>query len=392
MALPTNFSRPQIPYIPQQSLPNNSRFGLIDNRPPTADMFDSELNALTDDINILADAINNVQAGAIIGVNNPLNANKFLTTDGRGNTSFTLVTNVNITNGAVTSNSIANGAVNQLHLSSASVISSKIADGAVTASKIQNASITQTQMANLSIGTPQIINNAITNSCIAPLAVTADKISSEGIAAGLPLVSQNGSATTFSQVSSAGIANGAVTTQKLVTNVITTPCIAPLAVTPVKINSSGAAVGLPLISQNGSETTFAQVPTAGIADGAVTINKLDPALSKGRIIAAGTFPLVSTENISLDNCFGVTQITAKQAVSWPVCYLLFIIIPEGKKVIFTGSVIYARNYNAYTQPGATVSFGQVGNTVSNSGVVLYVGNSGMDSGNAFVQFQAVMIN
>ena len=91
MPLPTNNSRPSLPYTPDQSLPNNQRFDLLGKRPPTAQMLDAEFNALTDDINMLAAGINDVQAGNIPGSDDPLNANKVLKTDGQVTLSFTLI-------------------------------------------------------------------------------------------------------------------------------------------------------------------------------------------------------------------------------------------------------------------------------------------------------------
>ena len=67
MPLPTNKSRPSLPYEPEQSLPNNQRFDLLGKKPPTAQMLDAEFNAVTDDINLLAHAINEVEAGNIPG-------------------------------------------------------------------------------------------------------------------------------------------------------------------------------------------------------------------------------------------------------------------------------------------------------------------------------------
>ena len=91
MPVPINNSRPSLPYAPTQSLPNNTRFGILTTtqRPPTAEMLDAEFNALTDDVNMLAAAINDVQAGSIPGANDPLNANKVLKTDGANNLSWT---------------------------------------------------------------------------------------------------------------------------------------------------------------------------------------------------------------------------------------------------------------------------------------------------------------
>ena len=65
MPLPTNYSRPTLPYAPLQSLPNDRRFVNLTTlqQPPTAEMFDAELNAILDNINTLAAAINVTVAG-----------------------------------------------------------------------------------------------------------------------------------------------------------------------------------------------------------------------------------------------------------------------------------------------------------------------------------------
>jgi hypothetical protein len=54
MPVPTNNSRPSLPYAPTQSLPNNARFDILTTtqRPPSAEMLDAEFNALTDDVNM----------------------------------------------------------------------------------------------------------------------------------------------------------------------------------------------------------------------------------------------------------------------------------------------------------------------------------------------------
>ena len=250
--------RPSLPYCSKDSLPNNNRFGLLDKRPPTAEMFDAEFNALTDDVNMLEKAINDVQVGKIIGADNILNKNKLITTDGHGNLSWTLVT------------------------------SNKLEDSAVTTIKLKDTVIT----------TPKIENAAITGEKIGLLAVTPQKISSDNATVGLPLVSQANSETKFAQVPAAGIENAAITGEK----------IGLLAVTPQKISSNNAVAGLPLVSQGGSsETTFAQVPAEGIKDAAITMNKLVPNVARGIVVAAGRFKMM-VNNVDCSNCFGIKSI------------------------------------------------------------------------------------
>lgn len=153
MPLPTNYSRPSLPYQPLQSLPNDQRFVILTTlqQPPTAEMFDAELNAVMDKINILAGAINGVVAGNIPGSDNPDNAGKFLVTDGAGNLSFIFVGSDNISAGAISTlllqdqavirAKIGNGAVGTLQLAEGAVTPDILADGAMTGNKIPPGSL-----------------------------------------------------------------------------------------------------------------------------------------------------------------------------------------------------------------------------------------------------------
>jgi microcystin-dependent protein len=198
MPLPTNTSRPSLPYVPLQSLPNNTRYGILTTtqRPPTAEMLDAEFNALTDDVNMLAASINAVQAGSIPGANDPLNANKVLKTDGSNNLSWTYVTNAEIEanavveqklaaqsvttskigDAAVTIQKIAQNAVGTNQLIDACVITGKIADANVTTAKLAHQAVTQTQIANSAVGTNQLIDSNVTTTKIADAAITVAKL------------------------------------------------------------------------------------------------------------------------------------------------------------------------------------------------------------------------
>jgi hypothetical protein len=114
-------------------------------------MFDAELNAVMDKINILAGAINGVVAGNIPGSDNPDNAGKFLVTDGAGNLSFIFVGSDNISARAISTlllqdqavirEKIGNGAVGTLQLGEGAVTTDILADGAVTGNKIPPGSL-----------------------------------------------------------------------------------------------------------------------------------------------------------------------------------------------------------------------------------------------------------
>ena len=213
MPVPTNNSRPSLPYVPVQSLPNNTRLQLLTTtqRPPTAEMLDAEFNALTDDVNMLADAINVVVAGTIPGSSDILNANKLVKTDGAGNLSFTYVTNAEIAPGAVveagiaaqavttskigngavttekmapnaiTSGKIAAGGVIAGNLANDSVIAGNIAAGGVITASIANLAVTRDKLVDWAVGTNQIGDVCVTAPKMAPLAVTADKIADNAV-------------------------------------------------------------------------------------------------------------------------------------------------------------------------------------------------------------------
>ena len=138
MPLPTNYSRPSLPYAPLQSLPNDRRFVNLTTlqQPPTAEMFDAELNAILDKINILAGAVNEVVAGNIPGSDNPDNAGKFLVTDGAGNLSFILAGSDNIALNAISTALLQNQAVTQAKIGDGAVGLDQLAVGAVNVSKM----------------------------------------------------------------------------------------------------------------------------------------------------------------------------------------------------------------------------------------------------------------
>lgn len=151
MALPTNNSRPAIPYVPTQILPNYNRYESLGNFPPTAQQFDGDLNAIMDFINTLADAINNTAAGIFPGADEPLNANKLPTTDGAGNVSWTLINAINLSPNSVQTQHITNAAVTSDKIQLQAIGTNQIADGSVLSAKIGAGTIQGTNIANYAI-------------------------------------------------------------------------------------------------------------------------------------------------------------------------------------------------------------------------------------------------
>jgi hypothetical protein len=269
MPLPTNNSRPSInaPYVPSLLLPNAQGFELLGTKRVFGFMLDGQLNWITDILNIQADAINKIQAGVIIGADNPINANKLVKTDGNGNLSWVLVAN----------NSIDDGAINTRTLADQSVTTGKIALGAIG---------TQ-QLAVSAVNTVNIAESAVTNTKIAKKAINLLSISSTG-QAGSMLVFDNGTGdlTTlganaanfalmstgnntkpqFRQITGNDIANvsipagkyvaGSITSADIASNSVITSKISDKNVTAAKINSGNAALGLVLTADGVGGASF----------------------------------------------------------------------------------------------------------------------------------------
>ena len=246
MPVPINNSRPSLPYAPTQSLPNNARFDILTTtqRPPTAEMLDAEFNALTDDVNMLAVAINDVQAGSIPGSDDPNNANKLLKTDGAGNLSWTLVTNAELAPSAVVEQALALQSVTTAKIGDAAVTNAKLSLGAVTTDKIDINAVTSEEIAPNAVITAKLSDNAVTTPKIIDGAVTTPKLA-------------------LKAVTQAQIADLAVGTPQLIDANVTTTKIANNAVTAAKLSSSGAAVGTVATSGAGSSVSWSAIPTTG---------------------------------------------------------------------------------------------------------------------------------
>ena len=273
MPLPTNKSRPSLPYQPDQSLPNNHRFGLLGNRPPTAEMLDAEFNSLQDDINILAGAINDVEAGNIPGASDPLNANKVLKTDGQGNLSFTLVNSNQLAPQAIVEASLAPQSVTTIKLGEAAVTSAKLAPKSVLTRHLAGSAVTTEELADKAITSAKLADESVQTRHLEAYAVKADELAT-------------GAVTTEKladlAVTTAKITNAAVTTQKIGLGAVTTNELANAAVTQPKIASK--AVQISNIDAQGSATSTVLMATGS---GNVSFNKISGSSFDGSLIQAG---------------------------------------------------------------------------------------------------------
>lgn len=150
------FQRPDLPYD-NESKHNDQRYGLLSARskPPTSEMLDADLDYIIDSMDILSQDIQAVQAGVIVGSDDPNNANKLLTTDG-ANTGWTFIGSDNILNGAISTAKIAANAIITALLGDASVTETKIAAGAITNVKLANDSINNIKVQNQTITLPKL--------------------------------------------------------------------------------------------------------------------------------------------------------------------------------------------------------------------------------------------
>ena len=141
MPLPTNNSRPAIPYQPEQILPNYNRYENLGQFPPTAQQLDGDMNRIIDLLNTQSAEINGIVVGALPGANDPLNANRLITTDGAGNISWTPINQVNLGLASVGTNKIINAAVTSAKIQPQAIQTQHIENNAVTGSKVATSSV-----------------------------------------------------------------------------------------------------------------------------------------------------------------------------------------------------------------------------------------------------------
>lgn len=232
--MPANYSRPEPTYV-AVSRPNDQRYELLtenDQRPPTDKLIDLDYNYLIDVTNILDARIDGVAVGDLPGINDIINANKLLTTNGVGGVSWVFVSSSNILDSGITGIKIFPQAITQREL----------ADGGIPTSKIQQKAITTGLLADECVTTDQLGEEA----------VTTDKIAS-------------GAVTYFE------IADGTIRATELASNSVTTDKILDANVTTDKILDANITT---------DKILDANVTTSKIADAAITLPKMAPDVIK----------------------------------------------------------------------------------------------------------------
>lgn len=203
--------RPNLPYEAKPKR-NSQRYQLLSARdqPPTAEMLDGDADYVIDSMDVLSQDIQNVQAGAIIGSDNPDNANKLLTTDGNS-VAWTLIRSDNMEDTAVTRTKLGTGAVS----------TNKLEDGAVTNPKLGLLAVAQGNMKDNSVGSNQIIDKNVTTKKLADRAATEDKIADLAISSPkLKPKCVTNPKMDDACVNTRTLANGAVTVEKLADQVL----------------------------------------------------------------------------------------------------------------------------------------------------------------------------
>ena len=237
MPLPTNNSRPAIPYNPEQVLPNHNRYQALGKFPPTAQQLDGDFNRMTDLLNALAGAINHTAAGIFPGAHDPLNANKLPTTDGHGHVSWTPVTPLNMADNAVQTRHILDAAITPAKIQARAVGVNQMADGAVTTPKVLDNAVTTGKIMDNAVVTAKIMDNAVTTLKISDAAVTTAKMADNA-------------------VTTAKVINNAITALKIADNAVTTSKIVDKAITAIKVGSAGAQSGDVLTADGAGAAAF----------------------------------------------------------------------------------------------------------------------------------------
>jgi microcystin-dependent protein len=214
-----NYTRPDLPYT-NVAQPNDNRFVILteQNRPPTAELFDAELNARVDADNDLQDQIDNLAVGILPGSDNPLNDHKIPTTDGAGNISFIFIGADNIQDESIGSDQLAEECITV----------DELADAAVTGPKVAQKTIAEANMADGAASTRVIPNGAITPAKITDNTLPGAKILD---------TSMNGAKLTDNTVPAAKIIDNSIPNAKMLDNSLTGAKMVAETVTNREISS-----------------------------------------------------------------------------------------------------------------------------------------------------------
>lgn len=174
------FQRPTLPYD-NVNLPNSDRYRELHNRnaPPSAEMLDADSNYSIDALNVLEGQIAEIEAGILVGSNDPANANLVPTTDGNGNISWIKVGAAQYQNSSITNVALGAGAVLTNNIGPGAITAPLIAPQAVTNDKI--VSITGDKVSINTLPGDRLFDQTIPGSKIAPLAITRGNIALQAI-------------------------------------------------------------------------------------------------------------------------------------------------------------------------------------------------------------------
>lgn len=257
-----NFHLPNLPYN-NESLPNDNMYIVLTrslNAPPTDTIIQSHFNYIVDSMRILDIDIENINAGAIPGANDPANTNFMLFTNG-AITGWKLVSDINCELSSINADKLIPSSVGPTQLQDGSISALKLAPDSVSTIKILNLNVTSDKMADNSVLTRTIMNGNITAEKMADNSVPTRTI-------------PNGNVTTPK------LADQSVTLQKLAQEVIDK--LVPIGTIIEFAGAEGALPGnwLECNGQNVNRVTYATLFSFigtiwGIGDGATTFGLPD---------------------------------------------------------------------------------------------------------------------
>ena len=304
------FTRPDADYA-AQSLPNSQRFTLLGKKPPTAQIVDLELNALTDTANILKGQIEGLVVGALPGVSDLDNNNKFASSVG-GVFQWGFVETKNIELGAVDTDQLHSGAVTTLKLGNGSVTADKIFPQAVTAEKVQDASLPLTKLSAITPGSA-----VVSGADGAPYALQA-KLNQV-------LIGQGNATPSFELLTDTNIKplgigtpsldDCCVTTGKIGDAAVTNPKIGLLAVTAPQISSEASLVNTVLTADGVGNSAFKMLTQESIVDYTISITKLNAALVKML-----PFALLSHDGVNIKSEMGIRSVTVAEFGNYSIVF------------------------------------------------------------------------
>lgn len=303
------YTRPSLPYA-NEALPNAKRYTDLANndRPPTAEMFDGDIDYLIDTVNVQQGLIEGVAAGIIPGAENPANVGKVPILASPNVYSFAYIDTEQLSPQAVTTDKINLGAVRGPQIQDGSIPHPKLAPGSVGTTNYIAGSIPTVAIADNAVTSPKLPNDVIIERHYSPLSIptAAYKNLSVGTAALNDL-----------NVTTGKIADGAVTLQKLAAAVV--GFLLPTgSIIPYTGDVSPSAEFLLLDGTAHSRVTYAALfaicgTKFGAGDGVNTFNIPD---ARGRFLAGsinnntnGRITVATVDTINIGGVGGTEQVT-----------------------------------------------------------------------------------